>query len=233
MRAVNAADINRHVEGAATAHQLFLNRLQPDGGGVIGTGLTDEMVRRPSLLPNWTVGHVLAHIVHNADSLVRLFQAAEVGEVADQYPGGPAQRVSDIERDAPASAATHLDRLRRSIYSLEATWIGSRGGWAGYGRNMAGDLVPIAELPLRRWREIEVHSGDLGLTEMGCTHVDCWSEEYIRYDCAFLTMQFKARGSMGLTDLPDAVRTAEPRYRLAWLLGRHVFEGIAPAGLIA
>lgn len=220
---VTTADINRHVEGAAGAHQRILQRLQPTGD-VVG-GLTSEMVQQPSLLPGWTVGHVLAHMAHNADSLVRLFEAAERGEIAEQYPGGVPQRVADIERDATSSAPEHVERLRRSIYSLEATWSGARQAWSGHGRTPDGVLVPISEVPLRRWREVEVHSGDLALSDGGCAGHDCWSEEYVRFDCGFLTMQYKARGSMGMNDLPDAVRTANPRYRLAWLLGRYDFDG--------
>ena len=34
--------------------------------------LGDDDVRRPSGLPAWTVGHVLAHVARNADSHVRL-----------------------------------------------------------------------------------------------------------------------------------------------------------------
>jgi len=51
----DATTINRQVEGLAASHQLLLERLG---------GLTDDMVARPSLLPEWTVGHVLAHIAH-------------------------------------------------------------------------------------------------------------------------------------------------------------------------
>lgn len=226
---MTAADINRHVEGATAAHQRLLQDLQPSDDG----GLRDEMVGQPSLLPGWSVGHVLAHLAHNAHSLVRLIEGAERGDIVDQYPGGAEQRVMDIERDAHASAQEHIDRLRQSVYALEAAWFSASVAWSGHGRTPTGVLVPIAEVPLRRWREAEVHRGDLGLAVLGCSGCECWSAEYIRVDCAFLTMQYKARGSMGLTDVPDAVRTVEPRYRLAWLLGRHDFDGIAPSGLLA
>lgn len=216
--------VDRYVEGAAGAHQRLLQRLQPSDDDK--STLTNDLVSQPSLLPGWTVGHVLAHLAHNADSMVRLFLAAEQGEIGDQYPGGMTQRTSDIERDARSSAQEHLDRLRRSIYALETAWIGARNAWSGHGRTPAGILVPMTEIPLRRWREVEVHLGDLGLGDGQCVGIACWSEEYIRYDCAFLTMGYKARGSMGLTDLPDAVRSAEPRYRLAWLLGRYEFDGV-------
>lgn len=215
------SEVDRHVEGAASAHQRLLAMV----GSIDGVGLSDDMVRRPSLLPGWTVGHVLAHLVHNADSFIRLFGAAEAGEVADQYPGGADVRSADIERDAALPAAEHGERLRRSVYALESTWISARRAWEGYGRSVSGDLIPIRDVPLRRWREVEVHTGDLGLDEIGSRGIDTWSEEYVRHDVAFLTMQYKARGSMGLVDLPDAVRTAPPRYRLAWLLGRYDVDG--------
>ena len=227
MDAVIGADVNRQVEGAAAAHQFLLGCVQPLDGG----GLTDEIVARPSLLPEWTVGHVLAHLVHNAESFVRLFRTAEHGEIAEQYPGGPEQRRAEIERDAGAPAATHVERLRRSIHELETTWIAARRAWSGHGRTVTGALVPITEVPLRRWREVEVHTGDLGQGDLvpGATTDDrgigTWSEEYVRHDLGLLTMQYKARRPMGLTDLPDAVRTAPPRYRLAWLLGRYDVDG--------
>ncbi|MGA0879185.1 MAG: maleylpyruvate isomerase N-terminal domain-containing protein [Ilumatobacteraceae bacterium] len=221
--------VDRHVEGAATAHQRLLAMLQPVGG----PGLTDEMVRRPSLLPEWTVGHVLAHLVHNAESFVRLFAAAESGETVDQYPGGSEGRARDIAADAGLAATEHCERLRRSIYALEASWAGAQRAWEGHGRTLTSVLVPITEIPLRRWREVEVHTGDLGLVELGDRRseidprgIDLWSEDYIRHDVVVLTMQYKARRPMGLTDLPDAVRVASPRYRLAWLLGRYDFDGL-------
>lgn len=213
-------DIDRHVEGAAAAHQRLLASLQPVEGPV----LTDDRVRRPSRLPDWTVGHVLAHLVHNADSFVRLIAAAEAGEVVDQYPDGMDGRNQAIERDATMSADALGAEVRRSIYALESAWIGARRAWEGYGRAVSGVLVPITEIPLRRWREVEVHLGDLD--PQGRPGLETWSEEYVRHDVALLTMQFKARQPMGLAELPDAVRVAPPRYRLAWLLGRYDFDGL-------
>jgi hypothetical protein len=97
---------------------------------------------------------------------------------------------------------------------------------------MMGVEVPIAELPMRRWREVEVHLGDLGLRELGLDGPDSWSRDYVRHDLVNMTMQWKARGSMGLTDLPGAVVGRPPHERLAWLLGRLSVDGVAPAGLM-
>ena len=51
----------------ADANERFLDAIE---------GLTDDQVLRPSLLPGWTVGHVLTHVARNADSHVRRAEAA-------------------------------------------------------------------------------------------------------------------------------------------------------------
>ena len=215
--------MNRQVEGLAASHQLLLVRLGD---------LTDEMVNRPSLLSDWTVGHVLAHIAQQGDSITRLFLAAELGEVVDQYEGGFAARVAAIDGAASRSAAEHVSDVRRSIYALEGAIASAREGWFGSARMVSGIEVRVTDLPLRRWREVEVHMGDLGLVELGCVGPESWSMDYVRHDLSVMTMQWKSRGSMGLTDLPQQIRTQSPTVRLGWLMGRVTIDGLAPAGLM-
>src|SRR5262245_61605993 len=71
-------------------------------------GLTDEVARQPSLLPDWTVGHVLSHIARNADSVVRRLEGAMRNEIVDQYVGGRQGRASEIDSGAHRSAAELL-----------------------------------------------------------------------------------------------------------------------------
>lgn len=220
--------MNRHVEGAADAHQRLLAALDSPAG----QRLNDEMVGRASRLDSWTVGHVLAHIANNADSMTRMFEAAERGEVGDQYPGGMLQRNSDIERDASRSAVAHVAAVRDSIYRLEGAWNRAREAWMGSGRLGTGAVVPVTDLPLRRWREVEVHMSDLGVRELSLEGFDVWSDDYVRHDLRMLTMLYKSRGSMGLAELPAEVLRVDPRVRLAWLLGRTVVEGVEPAGVM-
>ena len=219
----DATTINRQVEGLAASHQLLLERLG---------GLTDDMVAQPSLLPEWTVGHVLAHIAQQGDSIARLFLAAEEGDIADQYEGGFEARVAAINAAASRSATEHVADVRRSIYTLEGAIASARQGWYGSARMVSGIEIRVTDLPLRRWREVEVHMGDLGLSELECSGADSWSMEYVRHDLPVLTMQWKSRGSMGLTDLPQQIRTQSPTVRLGWLMGRVTIDGLAPAGLM-
>ena len=219
----DATVINRQVEGLAASHQLLLERLG---------GLTDEMIPQSSLLPDWTVGHVLAHIAQQGDSITRLFLAAEEGEITEQYEGGFAARVTAINEAASRTAAKHVADVRRSIYALEGAIASARQGWYGSARMVSGIEVRVTDLPLRRWREVEVHMGDLGLSELKCSGPDSWSMDYVRHDLPVLTMQWKSRGSMGLTDLPQQIRTQSPTVRLGWLMGRVTIDGLAPAGLM-
>ena len=62
--------------------------------------LSDDDVRSPSLLPEWTVGHVLSHVARNADSHRERAEAAAAGEVVEQYVGGYAGRAAAIELGA-------------------------------------------------------------------------------------------------------------------------------------
>lgn len=96
----------------------------------------------------------------------------------------------------------------------------------------SGAVVAISDLPLRRWREVEVHMGDLGIPEFGFNGPESWSDDYVRRDLRVWTMQWSARGSMGMNTLPSEVAQLEDRWRLAWLLGRHQVPGVSAAGLL-
>ncbi|NDF31403.1 MAG: hypothetical protein EB147_04135, partial [Acidimicrobiia bacterium] len=168
----------------------------------------------------------------NADSFVRLTLAAENDEVVEQYSGGLEARRRDIENGSTRSAREIIDDLRRSIYSLEGAWAGARRAWFGRGRLSMGAEVPISDLPLRRWREVEVHAGDLGLPELGLDGPDTWSMDYVRFDLPVMTMQWKSRGSMGLTDLPAPILGLAPARRLGWLMGRVDVDGVEPASVM-
>lgn len=211
-------DLDRAVEGCARAHQRLLADL---------VGVDDDTMRQPSLLPGWTVGHVLTHLARNADSHVRMFAAADRGEIADQYDGGQEGRGRDIEAGAGRPAEEIVADVRRSIYALEGAWATTSAlGWSGMGRTVSGE-TSMPELVLRRWREAEVHRTDLGL---GATPDD-WSPEYVRVDLERWTMTWASRRPMGLSALPAEILSLPPTRRLAWLMGRFDVPGIPAAGL--
>lgn len=143
------------IEGCLAAHARLLDTV---------AGIDDEIARRPSLLPGWTVGHVVTHLARNADSVTVRMEGALRDEIADQYPGGPAAREAGIEAGAGRPARELLHDLRVAQARLEATFVLlPDDAWGRLGRDISGAELPVSGLPFARWREVEIHHVDLGL----------------------------------------------------------------------
>jgi maleylpyruvate isomerase len=183
--------------------------------------LSDDDARAASLLEGWSVGHVLTHLARNAESFVRLLEGARRGETVEQYPGGKPGRAAAIAEGAGRGAAALIDDVRRQNESLESCWASFDAVPEGLG---------VDDLPLRRWREVEVHHADLG-PRYGHGY-SSWSPGYLRLDLRQLSMLWDSRRPMGLTGLPPAALSLPEPERLAWLLGRTSVEGLEPAGLL-
>jgi maleylpyruvate isomerase len=208
---MDARELDRNITGAAAAHQRLLARLD-------ARGEFDPF--EPSLLPDWTVGHVLTHIARNADSVVRMLDGL------DQYEGGVDGRRADIEAGAGRPADALVADVRASIWRVEQRWA-QEPAWDGPPAKATVGEVPRDTLPARRWRETEVHHADLGF---GYTFADM-PAEFVRHELRQLEMQWKARQPMGLTALPDAVLRRPTHERLAWLMGRVAIDDVPPAGV--
>jgi maleylpyruvate isomerase len=144
----------------STADLLVLRASTSDLlAGLTGEKWSDDDVRAPSLLPDWTRGHVLTHLARNADSITRTLSGALRGELVARYPGGPARRAADIEAGADrpvtqlladvAESAEKLDRVLGAVQDAD--------GW---------DLATDKGHPARHWlsqrlQEIEIHRVDL------------------------------------------------------------------------
>jgi maleylpyruvate isomerase len=216
---VDLRELDRAVAGCAAAHQRLLAGLHE---------LSDEQARAPSLLPGWTVGHVLTHLARNADGNVRMLEAANRGEVAAQYEGGAQSRAADIDAGAGRPAAELVADVRAAIYRLEQQWaVMTAEGWDGEGLGLSG-TTPMSQVPFSRWREVEVHHADLGL---GYGAQD-WPADFVRLELRRLAMVWASRRPMGMTELPAAALAATPHERLQWLLGRRDIEGLPDAGML-
>ena len=97
--------------------------------------------------------------------------------------------------------------------------------WLGTGIIGLGAEVPLADLPFFRLREVAIHHVDL---RMGFDFNDL-PPPYVRLEVRRMEMLWQARQPMGLTPLPAAALALAPPARLAWLMGRHTVEGLAPA----
>jgi maleylpyruvate isomerase len=170
--------------------------------------LTDDVVRRDSALPGWTVGHVLTHVARNADSHRRRTEAAARHEVIDQYPGGWEGRGAEIERGASRAAAELIDDVRTSAQRMEEAWRAAPDfAWANVTRDVGGRERPLSELVARRWQELEVHLVDL---DIGITYRD-WPDDFVASWLPRLRASFADRPPTPPLDERD---------ELAWLYGR-------------
>jgi len=209
----------RDLEGVWRAHRTLADHL---------AGLTDEQAGRRSLLPDWTVGHVVTHIARNADGVANMLEGAMRGEVAHMYPGGLEQRANDIADGAGRTASALIDDVRVTNTRLEAAFRAmTPEAWDGQGVTVFGPVV-MSDLPGRRRREAEVHHADLGLDY---TWHD-WPIEYVRVEIQRLTMLWNSRQPMGLGGLPAAALSVDEHLRVAWLLGRADIDGLEPARLL-
>lgn len=177
--------------------------------------LDTATMRQPSLLAGWTVGHLLTHLARNADSHTRRTEAAAEGEVVDQYPGGADERAADIDVGAQRLAAEILEDVAASSARMLQAWAGSPAhAWTGMTRDLSGYERPLAELPGRRWLEVEIHRVDLGT---GPTHRD-WSDAFVVATLGPMRSGLANRLPSGSE--PPPAGTLDERDELAWLYGR-------------
>jgi len=188
------------IEGCVAAHATLLADI---------ADLRDDVVRRPSRLPGWTVGHVLTHIARNADSVVWRLEGAALGELRDQYPGGLEQRAGDIDAGAGRPAVELVDDVRLSASAVEEAMADlSPAAWDALSRTSRGVVESSRDAALSRWREVVVHHGDLGLAPVPLPPalVDVWLPR----------------------ELPRLAERSDPAELLAWVIGRGEPPVLAP-----
>lgn len=192
------------IEAVAAAHRRLTERIGD---------LSDDAVRKASLLPGWTVGHVLTHLARNADSHVRRADAAAAGVVVDQYPGGYEARAAEIEVGASRPAREIVDDVARSALALDRKWRETpEDAWSAISVDVGGRQRQLRELPARRWQEVEVHLVDL---DIGVTH-RAWSGDFVSVWLPRTRDQISEKLEPGAA-LPHL---DDPRDELAWLYGR-------------
>ena len=139
------------------------------GGAVERDGV--NTCSQPSLLPGWTVGHLVSHLARNADGLRRTLDAAAQGRIVQPYDS-PEARERDIENGARRDTATIVDDLRHATQSLwDSIDSLDPQAWSatvdlGRGGPTTADVILSARLA-----EAEVHHQDLGV-DGGLTLLD-------------------------------------------------------------
>jgi maleylpyruvate isomerase len=125
--------------------------------------LSDDDLRRPSLLSDWTRGHVLAHVAQTGDALARLLFSARTGADAPAYTSQEARddAISEwAERDASALSA----EVTRSAQHFDAEVSAMPfHAWTSEVSVLGGAPFPAAQVLVRRLCEVVLHHTDLGL----------------------------------------------------------------------
>lgn len=182
----------------------------------------------PSVLPDWSIAHVLVHMARNADSHRRRIEAAARDEMVDQYQGGVAGRTGEIEDGVARSSAAIIDDVIESSLRLDAAWpTVAAAHWLATSRDISGKSRALRTLPLRRLQEVEVHVVDLGIGVTQAAFSDALVHEYLEPLRSSVTERLPLGASLSTKQL-------DVRDELWWLYGRGKFDGypkLAPLGV--
>ncbi len=125
-------------------------------------GFSDQDIERPSSLPGWTRGHVLAHVAQTADAMRNLLAWARTGVPVAAYASQVA-RDAAIEAGAGRSASALMAELSESAERFRSEVAAMpEQAWQRDVRVLAGAEFPASQLLDRRLVEVEVHHTDLG-----------------------------------------------------------------------
>jgi maleylpyruvate isomerase len=198
-------------------------------------GLPEASWAEPSLLPDWSRGHVVAHLALNAEGLSRVLVGAHTGQPATMYDS-PEARGSDIDELAAAPVGDVRSRLLAATTSFQrAMEAMHEKDWdARFERTPGGPSFAVANLPLMRVREVEVHHADLGA---GYSPAD-WSPEFAvllldsmtkrPYPAPFITEATDLARTWSYGDGDGGPRVTGTSADLGWwLTGRGSGEGLA------
>lgn len=124
-------------------------------------GLADEAFTEPSLLPDWSRAHVVAHVARNAEALGNLLTWARTGVETPMYPSRE-KRNADIEESAKqrptelrADVAAATRRLSEQVNEMPTE------SWAFRLSDGRGMDRTAAQVPWLRTREVWIHAVDL------------------------------------------------------------------------
>lgn len=203
---------------------------------------TEADVRAPSLLPDWSRGHVLTHLARNADGGRHLLIWARTGVETPEYQD-LATRAEEIETGAGRSAAELLADLRESAARFAAEYRAMPlAAWDRTVRWTAGQVHPAARAADARLCEVLVHHVDLGT---GYTPAQ-WPADFVgdmlsrvvasfhgREDAPAMRLHATdtgARHTIRATDGPAPEIHGVESSLLAWLMGRSQGADLAAQG---
>ncbi|MEU0215830.1 maleylpyruvate isomerase family mycothiol-dependent enzyme [Streptomyces sp. NPDC006265] len=196
--------------------------------------LDNVSATRPSRLPGWSRGHVLAHLARNADALVNVLEGRPM------YVSGEA-RDADIERDALRGLDVQLADLRESAARFQRAG-DAPADWARTVELRNGVTDSASRVPFRRWVEVELHHVDLGIGY----ELEDLPAAFTEREIDFLADRFTGHPDVPPARLTDGTRawhtggdaeggpevtvTGSPADLLGWLAGRRTGAALTVDG---
>ncbi|MEU8620772.1 maleylpyruvate isomerase family mycothiol-dependent enzyme [Streptomyces sp. NPDC048623] len=172
---------------------------------------------KPSRLPGWTRGHVLAHLSRNADALVNVLRGMPMYKDAET-------READIERDAPRPLDAQLTDLRATADRFQA--LGEEpADWSRTVELRNGVTDSAARVPFRRWVEVALHHVDLGAGY----ELEDLPEEFVSREIDFLADRWSGRPDVP----PVTLRLGHDEDAASWRTGGTEGEPVVLAGTAA
>jgi maleylpyruvate isomerase len=182
-----------------------------------------------TVLPGWTLGHLLTHLARNADAVRNLTVWASSGVETPMYPSQQS-RDEEIQAGAARGRDELLDDLSTSAADLQ-TDLGAMppSALSTNVRLRNGRELPGRSLPYLRTQELYIHLIDLGL---GYTPAD-WPEDFVatalrrvsrnRADADDLpvgTLKSEVDGTEWRVGAGGLTIVGSPAALLEWLTGR-------------
>lgn len=127
-------------------------------------GLDDGAFASPSLLPDWTVGHVVAHLALNGEGLAGALAGVASGSGTPMY-GSQEERDRDIAELGGAAPSELRSRLlaSTSLFDTEVASLPDDRWETVIERTPGNPAFKARATVLMRLREVEIHHADLGV----------------------------------------------------------------------
>lgn len=128
-------------------------------------GLHGDDWGAPSLLPDWSRAHVVAHLALNGEALRDVLRGEVDHERVPMYESQE-RRDADIAELAAAEPAVLRERLLGTLTTFtEAVLAVPEETWERRFARVRGaeKTLPLRAIPVMRLRELEIHHADLGL----------------------------------------------------------------------
>ena len=156
-----------------------LQAIEAATGRLLATvaSMPDASFGQPTVLPDWSRAHVVAHLALNAEGMTGALSGLARGEPVPIYVSTE-RRDADIGELAALDPSTIRDRLQAGVVAFaDAVRRVPGAGWsATVDRLPGGPTLAAPETLAMRHREVEIHHADLGA---GYGHAD-WPEPFVR-----------------------------------------------------